>query len=709
MSDINVAAVDFVEVIAGETGTPIKGVRAVLALLDDGGTVPFIARYRKEATGLLDEVVIANIRDLRERLAELEKRRAAVMASCEEQGALSDALRKSLSGARTMAELEDLYLPYRPKRRTRAMIAKERGLEPLAVHIMKQKKSGVDLREIAAKYVSPELGIETSSDALSGARDIIAESVSQHAATRAALRRIYARKAVIYAFASKTAQGDSDKYRDYHGAETGVYGAPSHRILALLRGEREGVLKLRIEPEEGASLGILRAAFIKGDGEESAEVDAALRDSYKRLLAPSMETELRASLKERADDDAIGVFAGNVGSLLMASPYGGKKILALDPGFKSGCKVAVLNERGDITHNETIYPHPPQNRGEDAKKAIERLVADYGICAAAVGNGTAGRETDSWLRSLRLPIHVVMVSESGASVYSASETARREFPDLDLTVRGAISIGRRFQDPLAELVKIDPKSIGVGQYQHDVDQKKLKRALDDVVMSCVNKVGVDANSASRELLTYVSGLNPTLAANVVKHREENGAFRSREDFRKVSRMGPKAFEQSAGFMRITGGANPLDASAVHPENYGVVERMASDVGCEVCDLMSDESLRARIAPDNYADIGGATMRDILSELAKPGRDPRSDFEFFSFDESVHELSDLKSGMTLPGVVSNVTDFGAFVDVGVHQDGLLHRSRIKPELRKRLAPGSRVEVEVLEVDEARGRISLGFVK
>ncbi|MDR3076684.1 MAG: helix-hairpin-helix domain-containing protein, partial [Synergistaceae bacterium] len=558
MNEASNAAIDMAGAISKETGAPLRGVRAVLSLLDDGGTVPFIARYRKELTGGLDEVAISDIRDVREKLAELGKRRAAIMASCEEQGVLTESLRKSLAEAATMAELEDTYLPYRPRRRTRATAAKERGLEPLAVHIMKQVRSGPPLRETAAKYVSPEAGIETADDAIAGARDIIAESVSQHAGVRGRLRQMYARKAVIYASRpAKAPDGDSGKYRDYYDTETGVHNAPSHRILALLRGEREGCLRLRMEPDEGAAIGMLRVMFIKGDGEQSAELDAALRDSYKRLLAPSMETELRASLKERADGEAIRVFAGNLRSLLMASPYGGHRIIAVDPGFKSGCKLAVLNEHGGLLRHETIYPHPPQRRADEAASAISRLASGYGVSAIAVGNGTAGRETDAWLRSLGLPLHVVMVSESGASVYSASDVARGEFPDLDLTVRGAVSIGRRFQDPLAELVKIDPKSIGVGQYQHDVDQKKLKRALDDAVTSCVNRVGVDANSASRELLAYVSGLNPSLAANFVKYRDDNGAFRSREDFRKVPRLGPKAFEQAAGFLGIRGGSDPL--------------------------------------------------------------------------------------------------------------------------------------------------------
>jgi uncharacterized protein len=464
-------------------------------------------------------------------------------------------------------------------------------------------------------------------------------------------------------------------------------------------------LSLRIEPDEETAVGILRSVFIKGGGEKCAEVDAALRDSYKRLIRPSMETEIRASLKEAADDEAIRVFARNLRSLLMASPYGGRRVLAVDPGFRSGCKIAVLDERGGLLAHETVYPHPPHARAEEAAETVAALARDYAAEAAAVGNGTAGRETEAWLRSLELPLEVVMVSESGASVYSASEAARAEFPDLDLTVRGAVSIGRRLQDPLAELVKIDPKAIGVGQYQHDVDQKKLKGGLDDVVSSCVNQVGVDINRASRELLAYVSGLNSALAANIVKYRGENGEFRAREDFHRVPRMGPKAFEQSAGFMRIVGGENPLDASAVHPENYDLVGRLARDAGCSVADLIKDEKARARIEPDKYPDAGKETMRDILLELAKPGRDPRSAFEYFSFDESVREQSDLRPGMTLPGVVTNVTAFGAFVDLGVHKDGLLHRNNAKPAEMKRLAPGLRLMVEVLSVDETRGRISL----
>jgi uncharacterized protein len=712
------------EAVAEETSIPLAGVSAVLSLLEDGGTVPFIARYRKEATGGLDEVAIAEIRDGAKRLEELEKRRAAVIASCSEQGVLSESLERALRGARTAAELEDLYLPHKPKRRTRAMTARERGLEPLAVYIMKQEildesgKPCVKLSDAAARYISPEAGITTIEEALSGARDIIAESAAEHAGARGRVRKLFERSAVIYASAPRKApEGDIGKFSDYHGTETGVRNAPSHRILALFRGERDGFLSLKIEPDEETAIGILRALFIKPNGDvrkgekggKSAEVDTALRDSYKRLLRPSMETEQRARLKEAADEEAIRVFARNLRALLMASPYGGKRLIAVDPGFRSGCKVAVLDERGGLLHHETIYPHPPQARPEEAGHAVAGLVRLYRIEAAAVGNGTAGRETEAWLRGLGLPIETVSVSESGASVYSASECARSEFPDLDLTVRGAVSIGRRLQDPLAELVKIDPKAIGVGQYQHDVDQKKLKTALDDVVSSCVNQVGVDANSASRELLGYVSGLNAALAANIVKHRSENGAFRTREDFRKVPRMGPKAFELSAGFMRITGGANPLDASAVHPENYDAVYRMAKDLGCTAADLMRDVDLRAKISPENYPDVGKATMSDILSELAKPGRDPRSDFEAFSFDNSVRSMTDLKPGMTLPGIVTNVTEFGAFVDIGIHRDGLLHRNSMKPADMKRLAPGGKLMVEVTAIDKARGRISLSPAK
>jgi uncharacterized protein len=588
------------------------------------------------------------------------------------------------------------------------MLARERGLEPLAVCVIKQADSGAPLRETATGYLSPE--VATVDDALAGARDIIAETVNEHAPARGRIRRLFERNAVIYASASKKTQSvDSGKYNDYYDSKTSVYNAPSHRILALLRGEREGFLTLRIEPDEDAAIGMLRGIFIKGAGEKSAETDIALRDSYKRLLRPSMETEIREILKEAADTDAIKIFAKNLRSLLMAPPYGGKRVLAVDPGFRSGCKIAVLDEHGGLLHHETIYPHPPQNRSVEASHAVASLVRDYAIEAAAVGNGTAGRETEVWLRSLELPIEIVMTVESGASVYSASEVARLEFPDLDLTVRGAVSIGRRLQDPLAELVKIDPKAIGVGQYQHDVDQKKLKGALGDVVSSCVNQVGVDINRASRELLEYVSGLNSTLAANIVKYRAENGEFRSREDFRKIPRMGPKAFEQSAGFLRIAGGDNPLDASAVHPENYGLVGRIARDLNCSVADLIGDGEARARIVPENYPLVGKETMVDILSELAKPGRDPRIEFEPFSFDERVREISDLRAGMTLPGVVTNVTAFGVFIDIGVHKDGLLHRNIVGSREMERIFPGFRLMVEVLGIDEARGRISLAPAK
>ncbi len=697
----------FASRIAAEASLPEKGVAAVLELLEDGGTVPFIARYRKEATGYLDEVAIIEVRDRALKITELEKRRASIMASCEEQGVLTESLRSSLAAAATMTELEDLYLPYKPKRKTRASVAKERGLEPLAVYLMKQRSAGAPLSDVAAKYVSAEKGVETPADALAGARDIIAEAASEHAAARHRVRQLFARKAVMTtSLSKKTAENDpAGKYRDYYDSATPVQGAPSHRILALLRGERDDVLKLSIVPEEAEAVGILRGIFVRGEGEESREVDAALRDGYKRLLAPSMEAELRAQLKERADAEAIRVFAANLGAILMGSPYGSRGVVALDPGFRTGCKLAVLSEQGNLLHHEAIYPHPPQNQRKEAETTLRDLLKKYKIDAVAIGNGTAGRETEAWVRALNLSVHVLMVNESGASVYSASEVAREEFPDLDLTVRGAVSIGRRLQDPLAELVKIDPKSIGVGQYQHDVDQKALKSALDDTVASCVNQVGVDVNTASRELLKYVSGLGPMLAENIVKYRSENGPFASRAALKKVSRMGPKAFEQSAGFLRVVGGENPLDASAVHPESYKVVERMAKDLKCGVRDLMQDAELRARIAPEKYSDVGDATLRDILAELAKPGRDPRSGFEAFAFDENVHEIADLIKGMALPGIATNITDFGVFVDVGVHQDGLLHRSRLRG--RKNIKPGDRLTVEVLDVDLERRRIALGL--
>lgn len=703
--------------IASEMGISVRSVQAVISLIEEGGTVPFIARYRKEATGFLDEVAILDIRDRSIRIAELNKRREAILASCAEQGVLSETLKSAFDNARTMVELEDLYLPYRPKRKTRASAAKEKGLNGLALHIMKQRKGPRGLLDEAANYVDPEKGVASAAEALSGARDIIAEAVSEHAGARQRIRQLFFRRSVILAVMPKKRPDGKDagdakeagKYRDYCDSETNVFGAPSHRILALFRGERDGYLKLKIEPEESTALGILQSVFVRGSGEESDQLRLALQDSYKRLLAPSMETELRASLEEQADRDAIGVFAKNLHAILMASPFGSRRLLALDPGFKSGCKLVVLSEQGDLLHNETIYPHPPQNRSEEAAKRVSALAKEYRLETAAVGNGTAGRETDAWLRGLGFPLQVIMVNESGASVYSASETARSEFPDHDLTVRGAVSIGRRLQDPLAELVKIDPKSIGVGQYQHDVDQKKLKSSLDDVVVSCVNQVGVDLNNASRELLKYVAGLSQTIVDNIVKYRGANGAFSSRDELHKVPRLGPKTFEQCAGFLRIRDGRNPLDASAVHPENYELVSRMARDLGCTVRDLMTDDTLRARIVPEHYDGVGSATLQDILSELAKPGRDPRREFEVFSFDGSVHEPSDLKKGMTLPGLVSNITDFGAFVDIGVHLNGLIHKSKLKGSAAKGIMPGSAVFVEILDVDLERGRISLSLAE
>lgn len=689
--------------VAEELKISLNQTKSVLELLGEGCTVPFIARYRKEATGNLDEVAITGIRDRAEQIAELEKRRATILASLVERELLTEALQKSIETAKTLASLEDLYLPYRPKRHTRASIAREKGLEPLAVRLMKQ--AGGNPVEMAEPFRNEEKGVATAQDALAGARDIIAESAAEHAISREGVRRLFARKGVIASAPVAGKEEEGQKYRDYFDAQTPVWQAPSHRILALFRGEKEGVLALAIAPPPGEGVDILERTFVRGRGADSEQVRLAIRDGYQRLLAPSMETELRSDLKKRADAEAIRIFADNVREVLMSSPLGQKRVLAIDPGFRTGCKLVCLDAQGSVLHDAVIYPHPPQKEAEKARRTISQLIAEHAIEAVAIGNGTAGRETEALLVGMNLPgVTIVSVNESGASIYSASAVAREEFPNYDLTVRGAISIGRRLQDPMAELVKIDPKSIGVGQYQHDVDQKGLKGALDDVVEQCVNRVGVEVNSASRQLLSYVSGLGATLAANIIKHREQEGAFTSRAQLKKVPRLGPKAFEQAAGFLRIRGAQNPLDASAVHPEHYFLVERMSADLGCRVDELMNDPALREKIDPATYVcdKAGALTLRDILDELAKPGRDPREAFEPFAFSEDVREIADLMKGMELPGIVTNVTAFGAFVDVGVHQDGLVHQSKLKG---KALKPGQRVTVEVLDVDLPRRRIAL----
>ena len=729
-------------IIAAELGVRPHQVEAAAGLLAGGATVPFIARYRKEATGSLDEVAVAAVRDRLEQLAELDKRREAVLRSLAERELLTEELRVKLEAAAALSEVEDIYLPFRPKRRTRATIARERGLEPLALWLFAQDggagapggntdgatawpaaaplpaqpaATAAELLAAAAAFVDEERGVPTAEDALAGARDIIAEWVSEDAVARARLRRLFTDRGAMVSRVGRGKEEEGAKFRDYFDWQEPAAAAPSHRVLAMLRGEKEGFLVLRVEPPEEEALALLEQQFVTGRGPASEQVWLATQDSYRRLLGPSLETEARVELKRRADEEAIRVFAANVRELLLAAPLGRKAVLAVDPGFRTGCKLAALDPQGNLLAHDAIFPHQSERQRTAAGERVLQLVSEHGIEAVAVGNGTAGRETEAFLRALDLPpsVPVVMVNESGASIYSASDAAREEFPDHDVTVRGAVSIGRRLQDPLAELVKIDPKSIGVGQYQHDVDQAALRRSLDDVVMSCVNSVGVEVNLASRQLLSYVSGLGPQLAANIVSHRAANGPFRSRAELRKVSRLGPKAFEQAAGFLRIRDAANPLDASAVHPESYAVVEAMARDLGRTVPDLLGEPALRSRIDLGRYVTdtIGLPTLTDILAELARPGRDPRERFEAFSFAPGVEKLEDLEPGMRLPGIVTNVTKFGAFVDVGVHQDGLVHVSKLADRFVRDPAEvvkvGQRVEVSVLEVDLKRRRISLSM--
>ncbi|MGA2957120.1 MAG: Tex family protein [Thermodesulfobacteriota bacterium] len=701
--------------IAEELGLAARQVQATAELIAEGATVPFIARYRKEVTGSLDEVQITAIRDRLEQLAELDKRREAILKSLEERELLTDDLKEKILAAETMSVLEDIYLPFRPKRRTRATVARERGLEPLAQILFAQEERDPSVE--AAPFVDPEKSISSAEEALAGARDIIAEWVSEDQSARAALRDLFASRGVFRTKVIIGKEGEGSKYRDYFEWEEPVPKSPSHRILAMRRGEKEGYLNLTALPPEPEALFILERLFVKGENACSDQVRLAVQDSYARLLSPSMETEIRLATKERADDEAIRIFADNLRQLLMASPLGQKNLLAIDPGLRTGCKIVCLDRQGKLLHNETIFPLLSEKGREESARRILELSAEFKIEAVAVGNGTGGRETEAFIRSLPVPggIPVVLVNESGASVYSASKAAREEFPDHDVTVRGAVSIGRRLMDPLAELVKIDPKSIGVGQYQHDVDQPALKRSLDDVVVSCVNAVGVEVNTASAQLLTYVSGLGPQLAANILAYRNENGPFSSREGLKKVPRLGPKAFEQAAGFLRIQGGKNPLDASAVHPESYPVVQAMAVDLGCTVEDLMREETLRKQIDPSRYVTekTGLPTLNDILKELAKPGRDPRQEFEGFRFAEGIEKIEDLKLGMKLDGIVTNVTAFGAFVDIGVHQDGLVHVSQLSDHFVKNphqvVKVQQKVKVTVLSVDLERKRISLSLKK
>ena len=704
----------FVSRISEELNYRREQVMAAVHLLDEGGTVPFIARYRKEATGSLDEVALSNIRDRMAQLEELGKRRESILKSLQERELLSEDLKEKIDAAETMTALEDIYLPFRPKRRTRATIAKEKGLEELAVVLFAQEEETDPLKEALA-FVDPEKGVKTPEEALEGGRDIMAEWINENQEAREKMRALYFQKGNFIARVVPGMETEGAKYRDYFEWEEAVSGAPSHRVLAMRRGEKEGFINLEIAPPKDDALALLDRLFLKGENRASQEVKAAAHDSYKRLLSISMETEIRLETKRQADTEAIKVFADNLRQLLLAAPLGQKSVMAIDPGIRTGCKIACLNPQGKLLHTENIYPFTSDQARSSASGMVRDMAGKYNIEAIAIGNGTAGRETEAFLQELHLPkdILIVMVNESGASIYSASAVAREEFPDLDLTFRGAVSIGRRLMDPLAELVKIEPKSIGVGQYQHDVNQLALKKSLDDVVISCVNAVGVEVNTASKQLLTYVSGLGPQLAGNIVGYRDEHGALETRDDLKKIPRLGPKAFEQAAGFLRIRDGKNPLDAGAVHPESYGIVEAMAADLECTVTELMANETLRRKINLNKYVteQVGIPTLTDIVLELAKPGRDPRKEFESFKFEEGVEKIGDLLPGMKLPGIVTNVTAFGAFVDIGVHQDGLVHISQLSDGFVK--DPGKVVKVSqpvtvtVLDVDLSRNRISLSM--
>lgn len=704
---------NYSSVIATELNVTPEQVQNTISLLKEGATVPFIARYRKEVTGSLDELEITRIRDRVEQLEELDKRRESILKSITEQEKLTDELEKQIQGAKTMSELEDIYLPYKPKRKTRAIIAKAKGLEPLAKMIMSQKND--DVEGMAKRFVNPVKEVNSIDDALAGARDIIAEWINENKYARSKTRGLFLRKSVIESKVIKGKEDEGNKYQTYFEWSEKATKSPSHRILAMFRGEKEGFLKIKVYPPEDEAIDMLDDQFVRSDGGSGDQVFDAMKDSYKRLLQPSMETEIRAMIKEKADEYAIKVFVDNVRQLLMAPPLGQQNVLAIDPGFNSGCKLVCLDKQGQLMYNETIYPHPPQNEVKKAINKILQLVNAYKIDAIAIGNGTAGRETESIFRRIRFEkdVMVIMVNESGASVYSASSVAREEFPEYDVTVRGSVSIGRRLMDPLAELVKIDPKSIGVGQYQHDVNQSALAKSLDDTVISCVNSVGVEVNTASKELLAHVSGVGPALAKNLVEYRNKNGAFISREALKKVPRFGDKVFEQAAGFLRIRNSDNPLDQSAVHPESYFVVDNMAATLNCKLGDLMTSEELRKKIKLDNYVTekTGLPTLMDIMDELAKPGRDPREKIAFFEFAKGIYSINDLEVGMSLPGIITNITAFGAFVDIGIKQNGLIHVSNMANEFvsdpNKYVKLNQKVDVKVVDIDKVRNRIQLSL--
>ena len=699
--------------IAQQTGLNERYIHNVIELLQDGATIPFISRYRKEATNGMTEVEVATVSNLLDEFTELKKRKEFILQNIDNQGKLTDELKQRINDCWDSNQLEDLYLPYKQKRRTRAQIAREAGLEPMANIIQSQKE--VPLEKIAQRYLNPEKGIETLEQVIQGAQDIIAERVSENERARQTLRTTFSMHAQITSRLVKGKDVEGQNFRDYFDWSEPLARCSSHRLLAMRRGESEGILRVTISVDDEPAVERIARQFVHGNGECSRLVYEAVKDGYKRLLEPSISNEFGASSKQRADEEAIRIFVRNLEQLLMASPLGQKRVMGIDPGFRTGCKVVCLDSEGNLLHHDVIYPHPPRNERIQALRTISNLVEKYRIQAISIGNGTAGRETEDFVRHLDLPedIEVYSVSEDGASIYSASEIARQEFPDEDVTVRGAVSIGRRLMDPLAELVKIDPSSIGVGQYQKDVNQTALKKSLDQTVISCVNRVGVNVNTASRYLLTYVSGLGPALADNIINYRTQNGPFRTRHELMKVPRMGAKAFEQSAGFLRIQGGAEPLDNSAVHPERYALVEKMAHDQGCSVETLMKDKSTREKIDIKQYVSpqVGLPTLQDIMAELDKPGRDPRGPLQQFAFDPTVHEITDLHAGQVLPGIVTNVTNFGAFVDIGVHIKGLVHVSQLSDRYVKDpnqvVSLHQHVMVRVLSVDLQRERISLSM--
>ena len=699
------------QIISQRLQLALPQVQGTVRLLREGATIPFISRYRKEATGSLDEVQIGAVKEQLDKLTELEARRQTVLATIEAQGSLTGELRQRIAACWDAVELEDIYLPYKPKRRTRATVARERGLEPLANIIQAQNTR--DAAQQARRFVTAD--VPTPEEALAGACDIIAERIAEDERARNSVRRTFAREGIVHSKVVKGKDAGGVKYSDYFDATSPLRSISSHRFLAMQRGEDDGILKISIDVDAGRITENLCRQFIRPGSATREYMEAAVADSFKRLIRPSIETEMLAAAKEKADDEAIRVFAENLRQLLLSAPLGQKRVIAVDPGFRTGCKVVVLDAQGNLVHNTTIYPHPPQNRYAEAAETLKTLAAKYKAEAFAVGDGTAGRETEQLVRSLGLDgsVQLFMVSEDGASVYSASAAAREEFPDYDVTVRGAVSIGRRLIDPLSELVKIDPKSIGVGQYQHSVDQPKLKARLNTVVESCVNRVGVNINTASKHILTYISGLGPALAENIVAYRTANGNFKSRKEMLKVPRLGAKAYEQAAGFLRVVGGENPLDNSAVHPESYHIVERMAADVSVSVNRLLADKELRKTLKPERYVTekVGLPTVTDILEALDKRGLDPREQLQVFSFDPNVHTIDDLRTGMRLPGIVTNITAFGAFVDIGIKQDGLVHISQLADRYVASPADavhlGQHVEVRVTAIDTVRNRISLSM--